>query len=106
MVKKGVILVTGLLLLLFGISTYFRNSISTDVKENNTVNEAPNILDNCYHVYLDVGTNLGIQIRKLFEPEKYPEAKVLPFFESTFGTITERLTKTPDGGGYGLCTWF
>jgi len=24
-----------------------------------------NILDGCYHVYIDVGTNVGIQIRKL-----------------------------------------
>ena len=27
-----------------------------------------NELDGCYHVYLDVGANVGIQIRKLFEP--------------------------------------
>lgn len=27
-----------------------------------------NELDGCYHVYLDIGTNVGIQIRKLYEP--------------------------------------
>ncbi len=25
-----------------------------------------NPLDGCYHVYLDVGSNIGIQVRKLF----------------------------------------
>lgn len=28
----------------------------------------------CRHVYLDVGTNVGVQIRKLYEPHKYPKA--------------------------------
>jgi hypothetical protein len=38
----------------------------------------------CEHVYLDFGTNIGIQIRKLFEPSKYPKAKINPFFRTTF----------------------
>jgi FkbM family methyltransferase len=38
----------------------------------------------CEHVYLDFGTNIGIQIRKLFEPSKYPNAQINPFFNSTF----------------------
>ena len=37
--------------------------------------ERPN-LDGCRYVYIDVGTNMGIQIRKLFEPHLYPEAEV------------------------------
>lgn len=39
----------------------------------------------CRHVYLDVGTNIGVQIRKLFEPHKYDGAAVLPLFDSAFG---------------------
>lgn len=39
----------------------------------------------CKHAYLDVGTNQGVQIRKLFEPQRYPMAKVLPIFKSAFG---------------------
>ena len=42
-------------------------------------------LDGCYHVYLDVGSNVGVQVRKLFQPEDYPRAKVLPVFEDFFG---------------------
>ena len=48
------------------------------------------IVDGCYHVYLDVGSNIGIQVRKLFEPEKYPGAKVLPIYDAVFGDIYHR----------------
>jgi len=54
-------------------------------------------LDGCQRVYLDVGSDVGIQIRKLFEPELYPEAKVLPIFDSRFGPPKERKRDT------GLC---
>ena len=48
------------------------------------------ILDGCYHVYLDVGSNIGVQIRKLFEPEKLANSKVHPIFDANFGNIQER----------------
>lgn len=41
--------------------------------------------DDCYNVYLDVGSNIGVQVRKLFEPERYPGAPVLPLFDIYFG---------------------
>merc|ERR1719353_914629 len=31
--------------------------------------------DNCYHVFLDVGSNRGVHGRFYFEPEKYPGSK-------------------------------
>eukprot|EP01035_Chromulina_nebulosa_P032662 gene32662-43651_t len=40
----------------------------------------------CKHMYLDFGTNVGIQIRKLYEPSLFPGAKALKFFNETFGT--------------------
>ena len=49
-----------------------------------------NILDGCYHVYLDVGSNIGVQVRKLYEPELYPKANVHTIFNSQFGSIEER----------------
>ena len=61
-------------------------------KEQNNIN----ILDGCFYVYIDLGSNIGVQIRKLFEPELYPEAKVHPIFYSNFGSIGERRdTKNP-----------
>ena len=56
-----------------------------------------NFLDGCYHVYLDVGSNIGIQIRKLFEPEKYPDAYVHSIFNSSFGTIEDRRDSSKNG---------
>ena len=43
------------------------------------------LLDGCYHIYLDVGTNVGVQVRKVFEPISYPDAPVLEVFEKEFG---------------------
>ncbi|CAF2068869.1 unnamed protein product [Rotaria magnacalcarata] len=49
-----------------------------------------NLLDGCRDVYIDIGTNIGIQIRKLYEPNLYPNAPVLPLFKTVFGhNLTE-----------------
>lgn len=32
--------------------------------------------DGCWHIYLDVGSNIGVQVRKLFEPNVYHRAVV------------------------------
>lgn len=42
--------------------------------------------DGCWHVYLDVGSNRGVQVRKLYEPQLYPDALVLPLFFEQFRT--------------------
>ena len=47
-------------------------------------------LDGCYYVYLDVGSNVGVQVRKLFEPYLYPNAKFLDVFNEEFGPFEER----------------
>ena len=69
-----------------------------DINEQNFKNgksdTTTNILDGCYHVYLDVGSNIGVQIRKLFEPTKYPNAPVHSIFSSYFGTPEERHNST------------
>jgi len=53
--------------------------------------EKKNILDGCHHVYLDMGTNIGIQIRKVYEPELFPNAAMLPIFDKYFGPKASRL---------------
>ena len=40
----------------------------------------------CHHIYLDLGTNIGIQIRKLFQPESYEKASVLRYYFKLFGS--------------------
>jgi FkbM family methyltransferase len=44
----------------------------------------------CKKLYLDVGSNVGVQIRKLFEPAKFPNAPVLPIFDQYFGPHSQR----------------
>ena len=67
-----------------------------------------NPLDNCNFVYLDMGTNLGVQIRskkieiqfhfpnfgfrKLYEPHLYPKAPILKVFDQYFGDFQTRDT--------------
>eukprot|EP00930_Biecheleria_cincta_P061068 TRINITY_DN46635_c0_g1_i1.p1 TRINITY_DN46635_c0_g1~~TRINITY_DN46635_c0_g1_i1.p1 ORF type:complete len:283 (-),score=45.95 TRINITY_DN46635_c0_g1_i1:25-873(-) len=50
----------------------------------------PSWLQSCNSVYLDVGSNIGVQIRKLFEPESFPGAPILPLFEKKYGTAEQR----------------
>lgn len=56
----------------------------------------------CKLVYLDIGSNVGVQVRKLFEPHKYPEAKILRHFDKYFGNADFR--KQPSGMT-GLCAF-
>ena len=62
--------------------------------------------DGCTYVFLDMGSNIGIQIRfeiesstelinlnnlrKLFEPQHFPGAPVLGLFDRFFGTFESR----------------
>jgi len=50
----------------------------------------PSWLASCRSIYLDVGSNIGVQVRKLFEPGLYPTAPVLTLFEKHFGSPAER----------------
>merc|ERR1712156_765721 len=56
--------------------------------------ERQEFLDGCRHVYLDMGTNAGVQIRKLYQPHLFPNASVLPIFDKFFGPIGTRDLKT------------
>ena len=38
----------------------------------------------CKHAYIDVGTNVGVQIRKLFEPHLYPGSGMTSIFRDVF----------------------
>jgi hypothetical protein len=49
-----------------------------------------NQINKCQHIYLDIGTNIGIQIQKLFEPHLFPNALILPYFDSFYGPALQR----------------
>ena len=87
---------------LFGITYFWYNQthpkyiyIQRQIKKmfsfnHNEGDDVSNMLDGCYHVYLDVGSNIGIQVRKLYEPKLYPDAYVHEIFDSHFGSLEER----------------
>lgn len=52
--------------------------------------ECPFSSSKCRKIYLDVGSNIGVQVRKLFEPAKFPHAKVKGIFNQHFGTAVDR----------------
>ena len=42
-------------------------------------------IPNCKKIFLDLGANIGVTVKKLFEPNRYPESITLPYFRKTFG---------------------
>jgi len=56
------------------------------------------MLEACSKIYLDMGSNMGVQVRKLFEPEHYPGAEVLPIFDRFFGLPAERRRPSRESG--------
>ncbi|XP_052791352.1 uncharacterized protein LOC128225413 [Mya arenaria] len=57
----------------------------------NAVDQAKGVHEEeCRYVYLDLGSNKGVQIRKLFEPALYPGAEILPYFDKIFGNVDHR----------------
>jgi len=47
----------------------------------------PRLGDGCYHVFLDVGANIGVHGRFLYEPDKYRNSPYsVPLFDREFGS--------------------
>ena len=47
--------------------------------------DLPKWLPDCEKIFLDLGANIGVTVKKLFEPEKYPKSPMVPFFFKKFG---------------------
>ena len=45
----------------------------------------PKLADGCYHVFLDVGANIGVHNRFLFEPHLYPDSRIRKRLERQLG---------------------
>jgi len=58
--------------------------------DSSTNKDEENPLDNCLHVFIDLGSNRGLQIRKLYEPHHFPLAPILPLYEKFFGKPENR----------------
>lgn len=54
---------------------------------NNIITTTTKLADGCYHILLDVGANIGIHARFLFEPNLYPDSKTsVAIFAKEFGS--------------------
>jgi len=62
----------------------------------------PEWLSDCKRVFVDLGCNNGVNIRKLFEPKKFPDAKLLSAFDENMGSAGWRRAK---GAQNGLCAF-
>ena len=52
----------------------------TDIYDN-----LPKWLPHCEKIFLDLGSNIGVAVKKLFEPEKYPENPTYAYFKAAYG---------------------
>lgn len=68
---------------------------NTTIKNwNKTYNKtnSQEMFKGCKKFYIDMGSNIGVQIRKLYQPEYYPNSPVLQIFENYFGQSHLRKT--------------
>jgi len=63
----------------------------SDFDENEKDEVPANPLDGCTHVFIDIGSNKGLQLRKLFQPQLFQRDPVLPIFQRYFGPPEKRL---------------
>ena len=66
------------------------NQRSNERVSNISESYVENPLDGCLHVFIDLGSNRGLQIRKLYEPDTFPLAPILPLYEKYFGKPEDR----------------
>lgn len=74
----------------------FNTTASIQENYNSPINkEEINLLkrgpyEKCDNIYVDLGSNIGVQIRKLFEPLKYPKSKILNSYNDILGDVVTR----------------
>ena len=54
--------------------------------------------DGCKHVYLDLGSNIGVHNRFLFQPEFYPKTSMRAVFNEAFGSPRMRFGPSNESG--------
>ena len=95
-----------MLIILFTRKNYFYDAyvrktsvVRKDISKYDTT--YPSWISKCTDVYLDIGSNVGVQVRKLFEPENYENIrlkqqqkktlkKVLNLYTEAFGSPSKR----------------
>lgn len=91
--RRDIILVSFaafLIVCLYHLTNVPKPEPNTGPKPVASIGREPKLADGCRHVYLDFGSNLGVQVRKLFEGNRYPGAKYVEHFDRLFGPLYER----------------
>ena len=70
-------------------ASYTTEATSDDLNEP-VISTLRGTHNNCDKLYVDLGSNIGVQIRKLFEPSKYPNSKILRKYDDILGDVTTR----------------
>ncbi len=60
--------------------------------------KAQHISDSCKHVYLDLGSNIDVHNRVLFQPEFYPKTLMRAVFNEAFGSPRMRSGPSNESG--------
>lgn len=74
----------------FSLPTIFGQGFVDELSDNEDFKHSNNELDGCYHVFLDVGSNIGNTVRKIYEPHLFINATFLPIFDKYFGDENSR----------------
>jgi hypothetical protein len=77
-----------------GLTVYTFEQIEENFLQNLKLLESYITKGVCEHFYVDMGTNIGIQLRKLYEPQYYPGAEVIPYFDSFYGKGVDSFNRT------------
>jgi hypothetical protein len=90
---KNVVIVLLLLCLALTRTPDLRNLTAVTNSEEMmlpVVSKRQGLADGCYNVFVDVGANIGVHTRFMYEPLKYPKADSASIFNTHFGTGNER----------------
>ena len=69
-----------------GFTQMSRESLeSVQTTELSVYENLPKWLPGCEKIFLDLGANIGVTVKKLFEPENYPKSPTLLFFNKSYG---------------------
>lgn len=83
-----------MLLLSIGFFSYFGKGSNPGVKSIDLMRSSIatlgfDVLD-CDAIYFDVGSNVGVQLRKLYEEELFPDAYIVKIFAGMFNHVERR----------------
>ncbi len=80
---------------------FFEGNLSSYI-ENQTPKSWPwnrdRMGDGCRHVYLDLGANIGVHNRFLFQPKLYPDTSMRSAFDESFGSADLRALPSHESG--------